>query len=290
MFDKVVGTQIFNADDISALKVQCQTWNDDVNTPPSDFVGNFNDTFILSSIFDLFDVDLDGWTAGNVLKFTTSGGLVPAVDIAISGGGMLPSENHFITGSFQFDNGSLSIGPLTGRHTFYTESDTGKIVTIPNIDGGYMVLSSTSGLGCSEGMAFFIDSNGLAEHRFITSGDILNISEKRTESITLNSPTSTEDVSVFYTTEAITISQLTCVLVGSSFPSISWTIRHSSNRNLTGNEVVTSGSSTSNTTTGDIITSFNDETIPAGSFIWVEITSKSGVVDEYHLTIEYSVD
>lgn len=170
LFDQVVGTKIFNTDDISNLKIQCQVWGSDTSTPPSDFSSNFETEFALTSIASTLDVTFEGWTNGYVLKFNTSGTLYPAPDDSSSG--MVATGNYFVTGSFQFDQASLSIGDLSGRHTLYTDSNSGKIATIPNLDSGYFVLANTSGLGCSEGMGFFVTDSGLAEHHYITAGDI----------------------------------------------------------------------------------------------------------------------
>jgi hypothetical protein len=108
--------------------------------------------------------------------------------------------------------------------------------------------------------------------------------------VTIESPTGTEDVSLFFTDAAITVTQLNAVLVGSSTPSVTWTVRHGTDRSATGNEVVTSGTTTTSTTTGSEVTSFNDATIPAGSFVWLETTAQSGTVDSISVTITYSVD
>ncbi len=105
------------------------------------------------------------------------------------------------------------------------------------------------------------------------------------KSITVEDPTSSEDIALFKTKVAITVSQLTFVLRGSSSPSVTVTIRHSTDRNATGNEVVTGGTVVTDVTTGQDVTSFDDETIPAGSFIWLETTAKSGTVDELHVSL-----
>lgn len=105
------------------------------------------------------------------------------------------------------------------------------------------------------------------------------------------SPTGAEDFPHFlYTTEAITITQINAVLVGSSTPSVTWTIRHATDRSATGNEVVTGGTTTTSTTTGSEVTSFNDATIPANSYVWVETTAQSGTVDSLSITTRYTID
>lgn len=110
------------------------------------------------------------------------------------------------------------------------------------------------------------------------------------KAITIKSPTNAEDISVFFSDPAITVTKMVAVLVGSSTPSVTWTVRHSTDRSATGNEVVTGGTTTTSTTTGSVVTSFNDATVPATSFVWFETTAKSGTVTELHLTIFYRQD
>lgn len=106
----------------------------------------------------------------------------------------------------------------------------------------------------------------------------------------ISAPTNAEDRTIFFTDVAITITQMNAVLVGSSTPSVTWTIRHSSDRSAAGNEVVTSGTTTTSTTTGSEVTSFNDATIPADSWVWLETTAQSGTVGEIGITIKYTID
>ena len=112
----------------------------------------------------------------------------------------------------------------------------------------------------------------------------------RYKSITIEDPTASEDISAFFTNEAITVTEIRAVLVGSSTPSVTWTVRHGTDRSAAGAEVVTGGTTTTSTTTGDDVTSFNDATIVADSFVWIETTAQSGTVDELHITIVYTVD
>lgn len=109
------------------------------------------------------------------------------------------------------------------------------------------------------------------------------------KSIGIESPTNAEDISIFYTDVAITITKMVAVHVGSS-PSLTWTVRHSTDRSATGNEVVTGGTTTTSITTGSVVTSFNDATIPANSFVWLESTASSGVITSFNLTLLYTND
>lgn len=106
---------------------------------------------------------------------------------------------------------------------------------------------------------------------------------------TLENPSSAEDSSIGFTPVAITITDIRAVLVGSSTPSVTWTIRHSTDRSAAGNEVVTGGTTTT-AITGSSITSFNDATIPANSYIWLETTAQSGTVNELFISAIYTED
>ena len=104
--------------------------------------------------------------------------------------------------------------------------------------------------------------------------------------ITIENPTSSEDVAIFYCSEAITVEQMSAVVKGTT-PSVTWTVRFGSDRSATGTEVVTGGTTTTSTTTGSQVTSFNNANIPAGSWIWLETTAQSGTVTEINVTVKY---
>jgi hypothetical protein len=116
-----------------------------------------------------------------------------------------------------------------------------------------------------------------------------NLPKRREKSITIESPTSSEDISAFFTNRAITISEIRAVVRGSS-PSVTWTVRHGTDRSAAGSEAVTGGTTTTSQTTGSDVASFNDATIVADSFVWIETTAQSGTVDELHITIFYDED
>ena len=89
LFDDVIGTNIFNADDISNLKIQCQTWLSDSDPPPSDFAENFVSEFILTSIADLVDINIENINFGDILQFSSSGFIaVPASSLQTAGSGI----------------------------------------------------------------------------------------------------------------------------------------------------------------------------------------------------------
>lgn len=109
------------------------------------------------------------------------------------------------------------------------------------------------------------------------------------KAITIEAPTASEDLSMFFTERAITITEMRAVIRGTT-PSLTWTIRHATDRSAAGTEVVTGGTTTTSQTTGDDVTSFDDATIPADSFVWLETTARTPVVDEMSVTIVYGID
>jgi hypothetical protein len=106
-------------------------------------------------------------------------------------------------------------------------------------------------------------------------------------SITVEEPAGDEDISLLFVDEAVTIDKIVAVLVGSDTPSVTWTIRHGSDRSATGTEVVTDGTTTTNTSSGDSVDSFDDGTIDADSHLWLETTAQSGTVTSIVITIIY---
>jgi len=109
------------------------------------------------------------------------------------------------------------------------------------------------------------------------------------KSIYIELPTSAEDISLFFVADAITIYKMTAVVSGVT-PSLTYTVRHGPDRSATGNEVVTGGITVTSTTTGDVVTVFDDASIPANSHVWFETTARSGTVNSVNLTIFYNED
>ena len=133
----------------------------------------------------------------------------------------------------------------------------------------------------TDGKLYYKDDNG-TERPFTGA--------QGSKSIIVELPTSTEDLSFFFSDLAITITKIRPILVGSSTPSVTWTLRHGADRSGSGSEVVTGGTITTEVSTGVDITSFNDPSVVANSHLWFETTAKSGTVDSISLTIFYTED
>ena len=72
---------------------------------------------------------------------------------------------------------------------------------------------------------------------------------------------------------------------GGGSQTCTWDIDHNTDRSAAGNEVVTSGTTTTSETTGDVVTSFNDATIPAASWVWLEISAETNILGQYPMPV-----
>jgi len=110
-----------------------------------------------------------------------------------------------------------------------------------------------------------------------------------TKSITVESPTASENLSMFYTNVAITVTQITSVILGST--SVTFDIEHGTSRaTATGTGVIGTDVVCNSTTTGVVTTTFTDATIPADSFVWLSTSALSGTPTEFNVTVEYTED
>lgn len=179
----------------------------------------------------------------------------------------------------------LSVGSSTASGVVESGGDTDLVLQTGNATTGSITI--TDGANGNITLA----PNGTGQVLYGSSEVRSKANNFKVKAITVESPTATEDLTMFFTDDAITVTQLNAVLAnGSATPSVTWTIRHSTDRSATGNEVVTSGTTTTSITTGSEVISFNDATIPAGSWVWLETTAQSGTVPELCVTVEYTVD
>lgn len=174
--------------------------------------------------------------------------------------------------------------PATGDRYLIAASPTGawtgqaaKIAVY--INGGWKFSTPVEGW-----MTWVDDENRLLRY---TGSAWVDMGKEK--SITILNPTTSENLTVAYFTNAATIRKLVAVSRGTT-PSRTWTLRKASDRSAAGTEVVTGGTTTTNTTTGQVVTTFNSASISAGNFLWFTTTAGSGTVTELSITIEYTED
>lgn len=106
------------------------------------------------------------------------------------------------------------------------------------------------------------------------------------KAITIQNPTGSDNVTLFYSTQSVAISSIVSLVRGTS-PSITFEIRWDSSRTGTGTAAVDGGTTVTNTTTGLVTTSLSNTTIPADRFVWVRTIAKSGTVTEFSVTVNF---
>ena len=108
-------------------------------------------------------------------------------------------------------------------------------------------------------------------------------------SITIENPSDSDDITIAYTDVAITVTAIEAVITAGT--SVTFWIMHNPDRTAAGLEVDDTIFTCNSLTTGNGWSSgFEDATIPAASFIWIEAGTVTGVVTELHITIFYTVD
>lgn len=89
---------------------------------------------------------------------------------------------------------------------------------------------------------------------------------------------------LFFSTGGLTITQIRSSVFGTS-PSVTFSVRYGTDLSAAGTEVVTSGITVTNTTTGLSTTSFNNATVPANNYVWLTTSATSGTVTQLAVTL-----
>jgi hypothetical protein len=102
--------------------------------------------------------------------------------------------------------------------------------------------------------------------------------------MTIQYPTSTENATFFYTDTAIVVSRLDDVVRGSS-PSVTYNIDFAATRDSLTPTTLFTTNRTTTSISGSNTTTFNNASIPANRWVWVETSAASAGVTEFNVTI-----
>lgn len=108
------------------------------------------------------------------------------------------------------------------------------------------------------------------------------------KAITIEDPTSAEDISLWYNDDVVIFKQIADVVQGTT-PSVTWNIEYASTRNGVSRTTVFSSDRVTTSESGATTTTFNADTIPADQWIFLTTSAQSGTVDELSVTIRYEV-
>lgn len=106
---------------------------------------------------------------------------------------------------------------------------------------------------------------------------------KDIKSTVIESPTASEDIILFFTTESKALSQIRSVLIGGT--SVTFTINYGTDVSGAGTSTTASGIVCNSTTTGVSTTTFSNATIPANNFVWLLTSAVSGTVNTLHVSL-----
>lgn len=110
----------------------------------------------------------------------------------------------------------------------------------------------------------------------------------KAKAITIERPAVNNDLTIWYTNEPITITEVESVLRGGFDASGQFSIRYDSDRSAVGTELTTLPITCTNRSTGQITTSFAAPNIPADNWIWIGVSGVSGVATtQMNVTIQY---
>jgi hypothetical protein len=246
---------------------------------------------------------LAGGVTGPTIQFATGAGLYTA-----SGNLGITSSNTsryffgntagFSTSAANYMGWSSSTSADVSIDTRLHRMSAGEIGvgTTSNNTSGKMVMS---GLTLQEGAAPSTPASGFSTVYVKTDGmvygkDDAGVETKLsnptlTKNATIELPTASENLGMFRTPVAITVTNTHAVLVGSSTPSVTYQINFGTDR-TSGTAVYSAGQTVTSTTTGTAASGVNDATIPAGSWIWITTSAQSGTVNNIQISLTYTED
>ena len=214
---------------------------------------------------------------------TNTGFSLAASSVVIIGGGALaaqlsPSEARLVGNVRHAGTSSAS----TPSYAFSNDSDTGMFRVAANelgfAVGGNEQVSITRDKVQLQGGFYTFFGEPIYDHKF-------------TKSITIETPTATENITMFFTPVDITIDRGTALIRGGT--SVTVDFYHSTDRTAGhGNRILSSSGEEviSNKTTGQELDVTGDTTVPKNSWIWITSSALSGVVNELSVTFVATED
>jgi hypothetical protein len=173
---------------------------------------------------------------------------------------------------------------LTGNQTITLSGDvtgSGATSISTTIASGAVDIAMLSATGTPSASTYLRGDNTWAT---VSGG-----STTQSKTLVLNNPSASENISLFYTDVAVTISKVADAVQGST-PSVTYQVNHASARNSGSPNTLYSVGRAVTSAAGTTTTTFNDATIPAGSYVWFTTSAASGTVGDFMVTLTYTND
>jgi hypothetical protein len=106
--------------------------------------------------------------------------------------------------------------------------------------------------------------------------------------ITIADPVAADDATLFFTSVAITVGAVHSHITAGT--NVVFNVHHAATRTGTGLLVFTANITLTSTAGQTNNSGFTDATIPANSWVWLDIVSVSGAVTMFHATVDYTED
>lgn len=180
----------------------------------------------------------------------------------------------------EVNDGGTDMGPfldnLQNGDLLYVQiaNDSSQFIVIEIDTVSYAAGVYTFGLAKAEGQGSAPSNNTSVFVVISSTGGGSAAGKNTTRNMTIENPTAADNFVLFYTEVALTALQLNMVMQGAT--SVTVTVKFDSDRSAAGTELNTGGTLVNNTTVGQEITSFDEDAIPAGSWIWIETTALVG--------------
>lgn len=172
-------------------------------------------------------------------------------------------------------------GDVTGLTALTIANSAVTLAKMANMATGNLLGRTAAGTGVPEVLA------PAAIRALLNVEDGADLNDQQTKSLTIELPSAAEDLTIFYTPVAITVTEVVSLVMSAT--SVTWRVRHDPDRSAAGNLLANLATETS-TTTGTVSTTFLDQTIPGGSFVWFETTAVVGTPSQFFLSIQFTED
>lgn len=161
------------------------------------------------------------------------------------------------------------VNPSGGQIWYDTKTGKSYIYYIVSGNGAWILFSDPT---VSDGGIGYTGSTGFTGSRGTISP----------RGVSFLTPSVSQEQTVFYTESELTVSTVRGVKRGGT--SVEYDLRYATSRNQTGTLIASDV--VSDEATGDLATVTNTG-IPANSYVWVELTGVTGIVDEFQLNIVF---